>query len=90
MNRTVATFRKESIDISEEVNDLETCLVCYCDYPKNEMFSLTCGHQFCQTCTEAHIGSLIKNGKAIKISCMESGCPEEFMADHVERFCSKE
>ena len=39
---------------------------------------------------KAHLKNLIESGKAIKITCMESGCPEEFKANEVERFCSKE
>ena len=79
-------LRQDSI-IEEE---LETCQVCYCDYQKEEMFALQCNHSFCENCIKAHLKNLIESGRAIKITCMESGCPEEFKAVEVERFCTKE
>ena len=63
--------------------------MCYCDYQKEEMFQLQCKHSFCENCIKAHLNTAISAGRAVKITCMESGCPEEFKLAEVEKFCVK-
>lgn len=80
--------RNDSISEEEDI-EYEQCQVCYCDYTKEEMFSLDgCVHEFCENCVKAHLTQHIESGKAIKITCMESGCPEQFQEEQVERFCT--
>lgn len=86
--KLLAASVKESID--EEEGNRVTCEVCYCDYQKEEMRSLACEHSFCQYCVKEALESSIKSGKAIKITCMQRGCPEEFKLEHVEKYCSKD
>ena len=31
----------------------------------------------------------IESGKAIKITCMEHGCPEEFKMAEIEKYCTE-
>ena len=78
--------------IEEEVDDEEVlyCEICYEEVTKNELFGLACKHAFCKECMKDHLESNIKEGKVIKIPCMQVGCEEEFEDEDVERFGDKE
>ena len=73
----------------DEEADLDLCPVCYDQYPKDKFFALKCGHRFCEICVKEHLRYSITEGRAVKITCMELGCPEEFKLAEIERFCPK-
>ena len=51
------------------------------------MHSLACKHEFCKQCVTDHLSNSIKNGSALKLFCMETGCIEKYTEEHVEMFC---
>ena len=63
-----------------------TCPVCYEEYCKVESVALQCNHRFCFECVKQHITVAIENGSAIRISCMEQGCPETYGEEEIKPF----
>ena len=71
-------------------DEIVYCDICYEEVAKRDLFGLTCKHIFCKDCMKDHLENNIKDGKVIKIPCMQLGCEEVFEDEDVERFGDKE
>ena len=67
-----------------------TCPVCYEEYCMVESVALECKHRFCFECVKQHITVAITSGSAVRISCMEQGCPEKYLEDDIKPFVSED
>lgn len=54
-------------------NELQTCEICFCDYPQNILLALPCDHYFCRECWINHIRFSINQGINL-IHCMHQDC----------------
>jgi ariadne-2 len=65
------------------------CSVCMTIHPKDIFKALTCGHQFCKDCWNAHFEIQILEGVTTVIGCMAQDCvvlaPEDFVLSLLTR-----
>jgi hypothetical protein len=67
------------------------CQICTFSYKKEHFFHLPgCNHEFCRNCMGEHLASNIKDGKVVKIKCMDFECQEEFTEKDIHNFGSEE
>ena len=48
-----------------------------------------CDHTYCKNCMGEYLASNIKDGKVVKIKCMDVKCGEEFNEDDIRNFGSQ-
>lgn len=46
----------------EVEENLQTCDICYEEYPEKDFFGLSCEHKFCKTCLSDHLDNNILEG----------------------------
>jgi hypothetical protein len=66
-----------ALPIEEEVE----CPTCFCDVPRHQTFSLSCGHVQCASCYCEYVDVNISGGGAQAITCPAPGC--KFILDQV-------
>uniref|UniRef100_A0A6N2MTG9 RBR-type E3 ubiquitin transferase n=2 Tax=Salix TaxID=40685 RepID=A0A6N2MTG9_SALVM len=49
-----------------------TCAICFESFPRNKIFSASCGHPFCNTCWSGYISTTINDGPG----CLVLRCPD--------------
>ncbi|CAC5397163.1 ARIH2 [Mytilus coruscus] len=70
-------------------SNYRTCPVCYLTVQKDQMFSVSCGHQFCKECWDSFFQIQIQQGITTGIECMEKDCnilvPEDFICSALSK-----
>ncbi|KAJ0973000.1 hypothetical protein J5N97_020959 [Dioscorea zingiberensis] len=52
-----------------------TCGICFENYPRDRMYSASCGHPFCSVCWRGYIGTSISDGPgSLSLRCPDPSC----------------
>ncbi|XP_057250803.1 probable E3 ubiquitin-protein ligase ARI8 [Beta vulgaris subsp. vulgaris] len=73
-------------------NNNNSCGVCFDEFDKVDMRSVSCGHTFCVTCWKGYISSAINDSGAgcLSLRCPEYKCRAAVTKDLIEELASKE
>ena len=65
------------------------CNICIYSFKQSDLYHLPgCDHEYCKNCMAEHLAINIKEGKVLKIKCMDINCPLEFTEDDILNFGS--
>ncbi|ONK72465.1 uncharacterized protein A4U43_C04F19720 [Asparagus officinalis] len=68
-----------------------TCRICFENYPRHEMSSVACGHQFCHGCWRGYIGTSVNDGPGcLTLRCPDPSCNAAVGPDMISNFVSDE
>lgn len=79
--------RNKDPGLRQAAND-GTCSICYEDYPKEELYSLPCGHAFCKGCWVSYIETKVGEG-IHRIECQQEKCKCILPVTCIKDFCAK-
>lgn len=65
------------------------CMICFCDYPGDELLALPCNHFCCRDCWKEHVFQKIKGGSHY-IPCQAYQCKCRVTLDDVKLLCADE
>ena len=71
-------------------NILETCLLCYHEFPSQQFEQLTlCSHAYCRTCLRSYLKLEISEGR-VTLNCPHSDCPERIHPSDISRILQQQ
>lgn len=74
---------------NDNPNNLETCILCYQEFPPEEFERLTlCSHSYCRTCLKCYLRLEITEGR-VTLNCPHNECPERIHPSDISRILEK-